>query len=149
MYKVEIKIDVAPLEGLKQSLVNKILKKAITVASRVVRDKLQGNAEEIARLGYLAKSIGIKIRIYKGAAVAIVGPRSKWKRDNGTYTKGKNKGKPRTIKPSYYMHLVEKGSKRSKANPIEQQALSSTEEQFYTALSDAIRQGISDQLNKK
>jgi HK97 gp10 family phage protein len=141
-------IDLAPLEGLKRTLVGKILRKAVTQAGRVVRDAVKQNATTIKKHGYLAKSIGIKVKVYGDSAVAIVGPRSKWNKVVGVRTRGKHKGEPINYRPSYTAHLVEKGTKRSKQKPFLKPAMSSTESRYMQMVSEAIAQGIQDQLSK-
>ncbi len=148
MMKAEIKIDLSPLEGLKKSLVNKILRKAVTEASRTVRTAVKSNAEAAGRYGYLSKSIGIKVKIYKDIAVAVVGPRTKYVKTKGAYKKGKKKGEPKVYKPSKYAHFLEKGTTRSKAKPFLKPALESTQDEYLTTLALAIERGIAAQLAK-
>jgi HK97 gp10 family phage protein len=144
----QITIDLTPLEGLKKSLANKILRKAVTQAGRVVRDAVKANAVNIKKHGYLAKSIGIKVKVYKDTAIAVVGPRSKWSKVTGVRTRGKHKGEPITYKPSYTAHLVEKGTKRSQQKAFLKPALNSTSSLYMQIASDAIAHGIQDQLSK-
>jgi HK97 gp10 family phage protein len=144
----KIAIDLTPLEGLKKSLANKILRKAVTQAGRVVRDAVKQNAITIKKHGYLAKSIGIKVKVYKDTAIAVVGPRSKWTKVVGVRTRGKHKGEPITFRPSYIAHLVEKGTKRSMHKAFLKPALNSTTSQYMQIASDAIAQGIQEQLSK-
>jgi HK97 gp10 family phage protein len=68
--------------------------------------------------GALKKSIGHKVRVYKRAVVAIVGPRDGFRERIGTVSRGKNKGKPIYNNPSKYAHLVELGTRHSKAQPF-------------------------------
>jgi HK97 gp10 family phage protein len=144
----KFKIDLSPLDGLKSSISNKILRKAVTKASKVVRDAVKSNAQGIARYGYLAKSIGVKVKQYGDTAVAIVGPRSKWVKERGIKTKGKHKGEPRRFKPSLIAKLVEKGTKHSAAHPFLAPALASTKEHYFQLASESIKQSIADQLSK-
>jgi HK97 gp10 family phage protein len=144
----KLTIDLKPLEGLKKSLVNKILRKAVNEAARTVRTAVKGNAQAVGRYGYLAKSIGIKVKIYKDIAVAVVGPRTKYQKNKGVYKKGKKKGQPKLIKPSKYAHFLEKGTKRSRAKPFLKPALDSSKDEYMTALAAAIERGIAAQLAK-
>lgn len=148
MMKTKIVIDLSLLEGLKQSLVSKILKPAITVAARIVRDAVKSNAENIKRYGFTAKSIGIKVKIYGMVAVAMVGPRSNWYREKGVRVRGKHKGEPIRFRPSYTAHLVEKGTKRSQARAFLKPALDSTADQYLTTCAKGVEDGISKQLSK-
>lgn len=148
MIDAKVEIDVSPLQGLRKTLVSKILRKATTQAARIVREAVKNNADAVKRLGFLAKSIGIKVKVYSAnkIAVAVVGPRSQWTKTNGTYTRGKKKGESRVIRPSNYLHLIEKATKRSKARPVLRPALDSTQSQFLDTLAQLIAEGISAQL---
>jgi HK97 gp10 family phage protein len=148
MFTVSIDTDLRPLENLKRSLTSKILRKAITQASKVVRDAVRENAQAVARYGFLAKSIGVRIRMKNGTAIAIVGPRTRWQRSMGTVTRGKHKGEERLQKPSKYAHFIERGTKRSKARPVLKPALGPAQGQFLQVLAAAIQQGIEDTLRK-
>ena len=128
---------------------NKILRKAVTEASRIVKTAVKGNADATQRFGFLAKSIGVKVKTYKGVAVAVVGPRSKWSKTKGVYVKGKHKGEAKMFKPSKYAHLIEKGTKRSQAHPFLKPALDSTGDQYLNMLSAAIERQIALQLQKQ
>ncbi len=146
--KATIQLDLTPLENLKQTLVGKILRKATRKAAKIVKDAVKGNAEAVRRFGFLAKSIGVKIKVYGKTAVAIVGPKSDFKREKGVRKRGKNKGKPIVHIPSKYEHLIEKGTKRSKAKPVLMPALDSTEKQYLELLTQLIAEGIAEQLAK-
>lgn len=144
----EIKVDLSPLEGLSRTLVGKILRKATREAAKIVKEAVKAGADAAKLYGFLAKSISVKIKTYKGTAVAVVGPRSKFVKTQGTYTRGKRKGEPKVVRPSYYAHLVERGSKRSRAHPFLKPALDNTTDQYMTVLANAIERGISEQLAK-
>jgi HK97 gp10 family phage protein len=142
-----VEVDLSPLLQLKKSLVKKVLRKAIREASAVIKAAVKGNVQPHG-LGDLAKSIGVKIRTYKDVAVAIVGPKSKWQKVRGVYKKGRRKGQPKVVMPSKIAHLVEKGSKRSKAYPFEKPAIDSHHDQYLTVLAGAIERAISAELAK-
>jgi HK97 gp10 family phage protein len=147
MINIHIDVNLEPLDSLKREL-KKIFRKAMTAASRILRDTIKDNADEVKRLGYLKKSIGIRIRTYRGTVVAIVGPRSKLTWSIGTYKKGKHKGQAIIIAPSKYLHLIERGTKRSKAKPVLEPAKTSTEGRLMEELSNQIRIGIEQALKK-
>src|SRR5437868_3784876 len=96
------------LENLARGLRNRILRKAVTVASRSIRDAVRANAQTVRRTGSLARSIGVKVKTYPNTVVAVVGPRSAARYNKGTYSRGKNKGLPRMVWPVLYLHLLEK-----------------------------------------
>lgn len=148
MLKGEVVVDLSPLKNLNKTAIRRVLTKAIRRAIKVVKDAVKGNAQAVRRFGYLAKSIGVKIKIYDGVAVAIVGPKSKWSKEVGTWTKGKKKGEPKVFRPSFYEHLIEKGTKRTKAKPVLAPALSSTHEQYQADLVELIAQFLSIELSK-
>jgi HK97 gp10 family phage protein len=139
MITAKLYIDISPLEGLRKTLVSKILRKAVTEASKIVKQTVASNASSIKRFGFLAKSIGVKIKTYseKKSAVAIVGPRSKWFKEIAG----------RKYRPSYYAHLLEGGTKRSRQKPFLKPAFDSTKDQYLTTLANAIERGIATQLN--
>jgi HK97 gp10 family phage protein len=134
MITAKLYIDISPLEGLRKTLVSKILRKAVTEASKIVKQTVASNASSIKRFGFLAKSIGVKIKTYseKKSAVAIVGPRSKWFKE---------------IAGRKYRHLLEGGTKRSRQKPFLKPAFDSTKDQYLTTLANAIERGIATQLN--
>jgi hypothetical protein len=151
MIEGTVTIDLSPLEGLRKTLVSKIMRKAITQASKIVQAAVKTNAQAVKLHGFTAKSIGVRVKVYSAqlAAVAIVGPRSKWYREQGTRTRGKHKGAPIVFRPSYTAHLIEKGTKRSTQRAFLQPALTSTNDPFLSQLALNIEQGVADQLNKK
>ena len=144
MIDAKIVLNLKPLEGLKKSLINKILRKAVSEASKNVKLAVKANAGN----GNMGKSIGIKVKTYKSSVVAVVGPRTKYQKANGVFKKGKKKGEPKIIRPSKIAHLVEKGTKRSKARPFLKPAYDSTHQDYLTNLAQAIERGINKQLAK-
>lgn len=141
-------VDLKPLEGLKQSLVNKIMRKATTKAAKPVKVAVKSGAQKAKRYGYLNKSIGVKVKTYKDNVIAVVGPRSKYSVTKGVYKKGKKKGADKVFRPSYYAHLVEKDTKHSKAKPFLKPALDSTENVYLDTLNNEIAAQIASQLPK-
>jgi hypothetical protein len=118
----------------------------LTQASRIVRDAIKENAGEIGSTGDLKRSIGMKFKQYPDAAVMIVGPRSQWYKQKGTYTRGKNKGKPIISRPSKISNILEKGSKHQRPFPFVKPAMDTTNNQFLATLNDAIKTLISQEL---
>jgi hypothetical protein len=147
--KGEVVIDLTPLEGLRKTLVSRILRKAVTEAGRVVRTAVKGNADTFRRTGGMAKAIGIKVKTYseRKTAVAIVGPRSKWQRELGVRTRGKHRGETIVYRPSKIAHIIERGGRRTRAKPFLKAALDSTQGQYLDTLSNALRRAIEQQLS--
>jgi hypothetical protein len=106
------------LERLKKNF-----RKAVLIgsnrAAKPTRGQVSESALRIARYGHLAKSIGTKSRIYpSGNYAAAIGPKMSFVRSLGVWTRGKRKGQKKRSVPYKYAHLVEKGTKRSKARPF-------------------------------
>jgi len=85
-------VDLAPLEGLKKALVNRIMRKAMRESAKPLLQAAQGNARSHKRTGHMARSIKLKLKTYKTGVVAIVGPRSDYKIALGTITRGPPQG---------------------------------------------------------
>ncbi|MDY3558121.1 hypothetical protein R5W23_000842 [Gemmata sp. JC673] len=119
MFKVQYDLNLTPAEQLKAYGIRKAIRIAANRASAPVKASVVNNAERIKLLGVTAKSIRIKVKVYPGDKyVSIVGTASKFKRKGRKkITRGPLKGQKRTIQPSKYAHLVEWGTKRSKAKP--------------------------------
>ena len=148
MIKAKLKLDLTPLQGLRKTLVSKILRKATTQSARIVRSAVQSSAEAIKKFGYTAKSIGIRVKTNQTSAVAIVGPRSKWYRESGVRKRGKHIGQPIRFRPSYTAHLIEQGTKRSRIKAFLKPAFDSTQSTFLDDLAHNISDGIAEELSK-
>lgn len=89
------------LDRLKKAVRNRVLRRAVTAASRVVLRAIKG-AETARRSGQLRRSLGMKVKTYaSGKVVGVVGPRKGYA---ATW-----QGRP--IDPVYYAHLVEAGTR--------------------------------------
>lgn len=103
------------LESLEVKIRKDILRKAVSKAAIPVRREVKAASPirqgSLVPGGSLKASIGQRVR--KGridtVALAVIGPRSSYVRHAGTFSRGKNVGKPRVIRPSKYSFLVEKG----------------------------------------
>jgi HK97 gp10 family phage protein len=67
--------------------------------------------------GQLRKSIGVKVKRYKGAVWAGIGPRSGFKITASD-------GRPRN--PTQYAHLIERGTRKQRARPFLRPAIDGT-----------------------
>jgi HK97 gp10 family phage protein len=126
-----------------------VLRKAQKEASKATYQAAKSNAQSVKKYGYSAKAVWIKQKTYKTTVVTIVGPRSKMVYEKGVYTRGKHKGEARRFRPSFYAHLLEKGSKRSKAKPYLKPALDSTQQQFISTMSAEVAKLIAAELPQK
>ncbi len=143
MIEARFTLDLTPLKSLTPAVVKRVLKVALSRAGRVPKAATIGTAGAIKRFGYLAKAIRIKTVVYpSGSGCVIVGPSSTYTRTKGKYTRGEHKGQPRKFQPSKYAHLVERGTKRSKATPFLQPALEQSKNPFVQAITDSMRTEI-------
>lgn len=97
-------------------LKRKVLRDAVREALKPVRSAAKAKAP--IRWGYLKRSLGLKVKTYpSGNVVGLTGPRSNFRVPDprGGQTKS---GKPKSIRPAWYAHLVEGGTKRARAKPF-------------------------------
>ena len=107
------------LDSISSKLRKKTLKKAITEATRNVKNAAKARAPRRTRAdipkhlnykgGQLRKSLAHKIKVYEGAVVGVVGARKNFRLQIGETVKD---GKPVFVNPVKYLHLVELGTKR-------------------------------------
>lgn len=123
-FKVQAKITgvkelTATLSGLARAVRNKILRKMMGEAGKVV---LKRAKQLVPReTGLLKKSLGRKVKLYRnsGVGVAVVGPRTGPKfRQTVTRTKGRWFPRTAISSPTKYAHLVEGGTGHSPARPF-------------------------------
>ncbi len=130
------------VEGLEQVL-SRLRHVGNKAATKVVRDAVSGESKAVLAgakaavrvdTGTLKRALGRKVKSYpkSSAAVAIVGPRSAFKvkktRVDGKVVRAKvatgfgrqvsRGGREQFAWPSKYSHLVEKGTRRSRAFPF-------------------------------
>jgi HK97 gp10 family phage protein len=108
------------LKSLKRSIVNKHLRRAVTIAARPITKDAKSEAQAVKRFGFLSKAMGSKIRTYAatGTIVAVIGARSDKKFTRGVYSRGARKNQPRQVFPAVYLHFLEAGTSRSKKRPV-------------------------------
>lgn len=102
MINAYVKIEINPVKGIeqvRQSLQNKIVRKAITQAAKPILSTAKGNAPKDT--GALKFSLATVLKTKENSVTGKIGARVK-------YTKIKGKLKRR---PARYLHLVEKGTK--------------------------------------
>ncbi len=115
-------------------------RKAVNAGSKIVLKAMKAEVRVVS--GLLRKSLGRKVKAYRdaGVAVGIVGPRTKqFKTLLGTRKKGKNAGKPYYANPTQYAHLVDQGSRRSRAFPFREPVRQATAGQVRDAMAEAVR----------
>lgn len=174
-YSVDISRPLRQMSVLKVAVRNKVLRKAITKASQAmtklakrlvpVRKRSDRGLVDDYRGGLLKKSIGYKVKIYRttGNAVAIVGPRSGFRKAIGITKRSGRPGKlnldspkrrkrrdPRPVgttiyaDPVNYAHLVEYGTRHSAAQPF----LRPTAKLGAHTLARALHDGVGEAIAK-
>jgi len=135
----------AMLNEFKPAVQRRILRGAVMKAGRPMARTAKSNLAGVRRSGLLAKSIGIKNATLKsGAVIAILGPRRKM---GGVYTP-KGSTKSRKVLPTLYAHLVEYGTKRSRAHPFMRPAYNAHRASARSTLETAIAEGIQREAAK-
>jgi hypothetical protein len=96
------------VNGLKSTVRNRISRQVTRKELRPLVKSTRNAAPK--RTGGLRKSIGSKVKTYRNndVTVGIVGSRMRWKKEYGTYTRGKNKNFTRLYRPARIIHIVEK-----------------------------------------
>lgn len=116
---VRATVDMRPAESLRKGGARKATRIGLNRAAAPVKAAVVSEAQAVARFGYLAKSIRIRLREYPPDKwVSVIGPSAAFSRTKGKFKKGKRKGQPRKVIPAKYAHLVNKGTKRSKPRPF-------------------------------
>lgn len=131
------------LEGLPKELQRTTEFRALGSAGKVIRENIKSMAP-VGDHGLLKESIGFNVkksRKTKQLSVRI-GPKSATSRTIGTYTKGKNIGKPKVIRPANYSHLVELGTPRTPANPFITKGAQASESEAMNALASGYEKGL-------
>jgi HK97 gp10 family phage protein len=149
-----VKIDVEVAGLIKQvglmdtKLRRKILRKAVTNAARPMIKAAKSNLAKLARTGLLSLSIGNKVKVYPRTitAVAIVGARYGFKSKKYTAIKSGLTGKTRRADPIRYAHLVERGTKHSRAFPFLRPAYAATKQDAMRIIKQELWDGIKAEL---
>lgn len=118
---------------------SKLLRTAVGEGTKPVYRAVKANARAAGDTGLLAKAIGRKIKVYRqsGVAVGVVGARKGFVR----YVIGKN-GRARKMDPIKYQHLVEYGTRRTRAKPFLRPAWDATKGEAAAAIAGSLREGI-------
>lgn len=141
---IDIKVDanLDNLTNLRKSLQNKIMRPAVTKASRPILKAAKANSSQVKRSGALQKSWGIKTKTGRTAVYCVVGPKSAYRIVLGVATKGKSKGRQITARPGSYLHFLEKDGSRIRAKPVLRPAVQSQESQISTTIETEVAAGI-------
>ena len=138
------------LKWLPEKLQQKVLRKAVGVASRKLAKAVRSGIP--IRTGILKKSIGSKVKIYKktGAVVGVIGARKGFRQQIGTYKQdsGKSaryphkKGDPVFANPVNYLHLVELGTFRTRAFKVLENTTNAMKPTIRAEMIKAINKGL-------
>lgn len=147
MIKGTVRLDMTPAERLKNGGIRKATRIGLNRASSPVKAAVVSHADAGRRFGFLGKSIRIRLRSYPADRwVSVIGPSTKFTRTKGKYKRGKRKGEARVFKPSKYAHLVNAGTKRSKATHWLDQAHAEAAPRFLADVGREVGAEISKQL---
>ncbi len=161
-WKISTKLDgigqvVLNLQSVDKNVRKKLLRKAITKATQPVAKAAKRGARDVVNQvaandevgqamkssGLMAKSIGSKVKTYpSGVVVGLVGPRSGFNRQVGVRKRGAKIGQPINVDPIFYAHLVEYGTRRSRAKPFMRPAWDQTKDQAQAAIVSVLTDGI-------
>jgi HK97 gp10 family phage protein len=100
----------AALDGVRDSMVRKILRKSVGYAMKPLVPAVRVAAP--SRFGTLKRSIISRLKGYRKAVVAVVGPASKFKETVRQPMPGNGKAVTRVNQPARTAHLVESGTKK-------------------------------------
>lgn len=141
---VDVKVEVDGLSDVlkvindvEQGIRNRVLRKAFRAYGKQIIKPAKAAAPR--RSGTLKKSIGQKVATYKsGAVVLVVGPR------RGVV--GEYEGKK--VVPSRTAHLVEFGTKRSRATPFMQRAAVAARSEGVRQFTTKVREELPKEVKK-
>ena len=149
------------LSELAKAVAKKILRRAMLAGTKAPYKQMKANAKSVADTGLLAKSIGRKVKVYRGSGVVVgvIGPQAGFRRIVERPKKGSRrakfiketlgikygKGTGRIIMdPNNYAHLVELGSRRSRAHPFMRPAWDTAKAESEAAIAATLKEGIEE-----
>lgn len=150
-WKVKGRVDgleqlLGKLQDLDKKVRKTVLRKATTAAGQVILKRARQGAKQVAELGLLSKSLGKKVKVYSsGVAVAIVGPRSSFRKPA---VRSRGKWAPAPVRPSgyadpvKYAHLVERGTYRTRAHPFIRPAIEGTTAEVLAASESVLKREL-------
>jgi HK97 gp10 family phage protein len=134
---------VESLGNLSSGLRNKAMRIALLSGASPVKSAIMNQAP--TDTGALQKAMRIKVKNYRSnnTWVAIIGASSSFKRKKG---KGKNK---RTVQPSRYQHLVDKGTKFVKGTEFLNTAFEQSRPQFVAGVMRKLQELVPQLLQQQ
>jgi HK97 gp10 family phage protein len=134
-----------------KALLRKFKKLSSTVQRRVVRRPLTAALTPINKAAKreapkdtkaLSKSIGKRVKVYRGGVFGAVGPRT-----DERYTVTDDRGRRRV--PSRYAHLVEFGTRNRAPNAFLRRAFDENKSRALRIQSEGIRKNIEKEATKR
>lgn len=145
--EVNVKDLMSSLDGLKNAVKNRILKKAVNKGCKIILKAAKAKAPR--ETGLLKKSLGSKVKVYRntGVVVGIVGPRKGFRQE---VLRKKGRWFPAMVisDPIRYAHLVELGTSHSQAKPFLGPAVNDSSVAIRNAMAAEITKGLQDQAAK-
>ncbi len=124
-FKVQYDLGLTEAERLKAYGLRKAIRIAVNRSTGPLKGAEQAAAQLIAKTGATAKSIRIKVKVYRQFfTVAVVGPAGGFVRKGARVKRGRRSKVPfrrnlrKDIRPARYAHILERGSKRSRPRPF-------------------------------
>lgn len=142
MSAARIELDLSNLDKLRKGAARKAVRIAVNRASAPVKAAVVAGAERLRRFGYLAKAQRIRVRIYGGKFVSVIGPTRKFVRTKGKITRGPKKGEARRFRPANYAHLVELGTEHGRARPFLMPALAATKGTYARLIRSEVKREL-------
>lgn len=152
------------IDNINKSVRRKLLRRAMTGATKIMRRALkkkapvrQATGPNAIKGGTLKRSIDSRVyRPKRGeAAIGVIGPLKSVRKKiagvrqrfnigttQGKFTRGKRKGEDRVIRPSKYFHLVSRGTKRAKGNDFAENVMRDNWPKAAALMSGEISAGI-------
>jgi HK97 gp10 family phage protein len=154
-FKVQYDLNLTELERLKNYGIRKAMRIAVNRAAAGMKAAVVAEAQRIALTGATAKSARIKVKVYRQFTfVTLVGPARGFTMKGAKITRGRKakvpfrRGLRKEIRPGRYAHLVEFGTKRSKAKPFILRAERASAPQFRRTVTQEIAREIEKELGR-
>lgn len=145
-------IDMTPTEELIKALKSASgpIKQSVNRSLKPLRAAVISQAQGLKKRGHLAKSIGNRVKLYRSGNVAgIVGPKMKYLRKRGKYTRGKKQGQPRNIRPYLYAMIISSPKSGRRYRPWLKNAMASAGGVTVRQLRDDVRRQLQELLRRK
>lgn len=145
---------IAALDRLEKGVAKKALRKGVTKGAQALAKDAKSRVRTKTKL--LKKAIGSRVKVYgSGIVNAVIGPRRGFKTDKKTKKRvitrfarivgKKRNGKVIYQNPTKYSHLVEFGTRHSKAYPFLRPALEAAKATFIPTIAKEVQAFVSEE----